>query len=177
MPGRSTRDSVLAQLVAFLKSHGGLTHKQAFDLAAETVAAWINTGSLDSYAELLGRDPEAVIGEVLGMDLAPPAAVTPMPPDDPMAATRAIRWVADNLHDRRIKRSDAPSGLAWNLLQFARAEPKDFWKLWAARFAKPDEEERKRFVDDGRDLTAMLDEFEAAVKAKEEKAGESADGG
>lgn len=46
----------------------------------------------------------------------------------------AIRWVADVFADDEVRRSDAPSDMAWSLLTFARSTPANTATFWGTLF-------------------------------------------
>ena len=84
----------------------------------------------------------------------------------PADQREVIGWVFENFDIDDVDPAEAPSGGAWNMLQWARDDRKGFMGLWAKTFASKDEI-KKQATDDGRKLFNLLDNLEqCAARAK-----------
>lgn len=75
-----------------------------------------------------------------------------------------VEWVAANLNTpySEIDVAAAPGTTAANLLAWAKANDRDFWSTFYARFipTRGEIDAGHRFRDDGRDVSELIDELE-----------------
>ena len=76
-------------------------------------------------AEAGAAEVEMDLDEQPGPELLP-AGTWRQPAADPQVT---IEWVAEHL-GQEVAPADAPSGTAWSLLRWARADPAAFWQAW-----------------------------------------------
>ena len=88
----------------------------------------------------------------------------------PADMVKYMPWVLANLDNRGVQRSDEPGPGAYRMLRDIRKDKVLRNKLYATVLdiaAKTDVTASERFTDDGRDVIAYLDEFEASLKKGE----------
>lgn len=88
------------------------------------------------------------------------------------SALDAIYWVSEHLDDAEIVREDAPSGMAWNLIEWVRdngSNAQDFWKGIFPRVLPTRTQIQAELdrADDNRSLEATKEFLEAIAEAEE----------
>ncbi len=75
-----------------------------------------------------------------------------------------VEWVAQNLNTpySEIDAATSPGSTAVNLLAWAKANVRDFWSTFYARFipTRSEVDAGHRFRDDGRDVNELIDDLE-----------------
>ena len=103
------------------------------------------------------------------------AAVDDLDLDDDGEATgscptaRSVEWVADNIENKSVKASDAPSATAWGLLKWATSSPvstAEFYKtVWSKMLpSRAELDNQGRYADDGSECIELAERILTRVE-------------
>ena len=145
----------------------------------EKMDAWIEAARAFGYDGSYHQDP----GKSARARGNPVTLVASAPSDVFKGKDGSVRgdfgWVYDNLGVADITPEEAPSSGAWGLLEYARTEPREFYKSWMSMVSRQaDTDERlEGFKEDAARSTDEIAEMLRTLESAVVRAGPEGDGG